>query len=108
MMTKSISLIVLCAGMVFASGTITPGSKAGLKCATTSVEGNITFLDVETGTFSVGHRKFKVAEHTAFRIPGATKDELKNAPLSKLPRDGKVKVQYCTKDGVPVEVKVQK
>ena len=107
-MTKSISLIVLCAGMVFASGTITPGSKAGLKCATTSVEGTLTFLDVETGTFTVGDRKFKAVDNTAFRIPGATKDELKNAPLSKLPKDGKVKVQYCTKDGVPVEVKVQK
>jgi hypothetical protein len=107
-MTKSISLIVLCSGMVFASGTITPGSKAGLKCATTSVEGNITFLDLETKTFRVGDRKFKAVDNTAFRIPGATKDELKNAPLSKLPRDGRVKVQYCTKDGVPVEVKVQK
>lgn len=107
-MRKSISLIVLCAGMVFASGTITPGSKAGLKCATTSVEGNITFLDVETKTFSVGERKFKVSDNTAFRIPGATKDELKNAPLSKMPRDGKVKVQYCTKDGTPVEVKIEK
>jgi|SRR6476660_1835120 hypothetical protein len=107
-MRKSISLIVLCAGMVFASGTITPGSKAGLKCATTSVEGNITFLDVETKTFSVGERKFKVSDNTAFRIPGATKDELKNAPLSKMPREGKVKVQYCTKDGTPVEVKIEK
>jgi hypothetical protein len=56
----------------------------------------------------VGERKFKVADNTAFRIPGATKDELKNAPLSKVPRDGKVKVQYCTKDGTPVEVKVEK
>ena len=107
-MRKSISLIVLCSGMAFASGTITPGSKAGLKCATTSVEGNITFLDVETKTFSVGDRKFKVADGTAFRIPGATKDELKNAPLSKLPKDAKVKVQYCSKDGVPVEVKIEK
>jgi hypothetical protein len=107
-MTKSISLIVLCAGMVFASGTITPGSKAGLKCATTSVEGNISFLDVESKTFTVGDRKFKVSDNTAFRIPGATKDELKNAPLSKVPKDAKVKVQYCTKDGSPVEVKIEK
>src|SRR5882724_4791091 len=107
-MRKSISLILLCSGMVFASGTITPGSKAGLKCATTSVEGTISFLDVETKTFTVGERKFKVADNTAFRIPGATKDELKTAPLSKLPRDAKVKVQYCSKDGVPVEVKVEK
>ena len=107
-MTKSISLMLLCSGMVFASGTITPGSKAGLKCATTNVEGNITFLDLETRTFSVGDRQFKVVDKTAFRIPGATKDELKNASLSKLPRDGKVRVQYCTKDGVPVEVTVEK
>jgi hypothetical protein len=107
-MTKSFCLILLFSGMVFASGTITPGSKAGLKCAMTSVEGNITFLDVEQKTFTVGERKFKVADNTAFRIPGATKDELKNAPLSKVPRDGKVKVQYCTKDGTPVEVKVEK
>ena len=107
-MIKYIGLIVLCSGMVFGSGTITPGSKAGLKCATTSVEGSITFLDVESRTFTVGDRKFKVADNTAFRIPGATKDELKNAPLSKLPRDSKVKVQYCTKDGSPVEVKLEK
>jgi hypothetical protein len=107
-MTKSISLIVLCAGIVFASGTITPGSKAGLKCAMTSVEGNISFLDVESKTFTVGDRKFKVSDNTAFRIPGATKDELKNAPLSKVPKDAKVKVQYCTKDGSPVEVKIEK
>ena len=45
---------------------------------------------------------------TGISIPGATKDELKNAPLSKLPKDAKVKVQYCSKDGVPVEVKVDK
>ena len=107
-MTRPISLLLLCSGMIFASGTITPGSKAGLKCATTSVEGNITFLDVETKTFSVGDRKFKVADNTAFRIPGATKDELKNAPLSKLRQDTKVKVNYCSKDGIPVEVKVEK
>jgi hypothetical protein len=70
-MTKSFCLILLFSGMVFASGTITPGSKAGLKCAMTSVEGNITFLDVEQKTFTVGERKFRwlTTRHSVFLAP---------------------------------------
>src|SRR5205823_2021510 len=107
-MRKFASLLLMCSAMAFASGTITPGGKAGMKCSTTSVEGVISFLDVESKTFTVGSRTFQVADSTAFRIPGATKDELKNAPLLKLQKDTKAKVVYCSKDGMPVEVKVEK
>jgi hypothetical protein len=107
-MRKSCGLILLFSAMAFGSGTITPGSKAAAKCPTTSVEGSISFIDVEQKEFTVSGRKFKVSDNTAFRIPGATKDELKNAPLMKLHNDGKVKVLYCTKDGSPVEVKAEK
>jgi hypothetical protein len=107
-MRKSCGLILLCSAMAFGSGTITPGSKGAVKCPTTSVEGTISFIDVEQKEFTVSGRKFKVSDNTAFRIPGATKDELKNAPLMKLHNDEKVKVRYCTKDGMPVEVKAEK
>jgi hypothetical protein len=107
-MRKSCGLILVCSAMAFGSGTITPGSKASAKCPTTTVEGSISFIDVEQKEFTVSGRKFKVSDNTAFRIPGATKDELKNAPLMKLHNDGKVKVLYCTKDGSPVEVKAEK
>lgn len=102
------SLILLFTSMAFASGTITPGSKGGARCATTSVVGTIGYLDVEQKSFQVADRSFKVAAETVFRIPGATKEELKNAPLAKMPKDAKVKVTYCTKDGAPVEVKVER
>jgi hypothetical protein len=77
-------------------------------CATTSLEGAVSSLDVAHNNVTVAGRTFKIAEETAFRIPGATKEELKDSPLSKVPRNAKVKILFCSKNGVPVEVKVER
>jgi hypothetical protein len=107
-MKKPFSLILLSFGAAFASGTVTQPANSGAKCATSSIEGPISALDVRQETLSVAGRSFKVGGDTSFRIPGSTRLELQAAPLSKVPKDAKVKVLYCTKDGTPVEVKVER
>jgi hypothetical protein len=102
-------LFILCSAAAFGSGTTTPGSKAGGgRCATSTIEGTVSAVDVERKTFVVRGRKFKVAGDTAFRIPGATKEDLKNAPLSKVTPNARAKVLYCSKDGTAVEVKLER
>jgi hypothetical protein len=107
-MSKRYGLILLCSAIAFASGTTTPATKTGAKCATSTVEGAITLLNLEQKTFSVAGHDFKVAADTTFRIPGATRQDLKETPLSKVPKNARVKVLYCTKDGTPVEVKIER
>jgi hypothetical protein len=102
-----LSLTWICSAMAFASGTTIVDSMFA-SCATTTVEGSIGSLDVANKTFTVGNRSFKIGEETAFRIPGATKEELKESPLSKVPRNAKVKILFCNKDGSPLEVKVER
>ena len=113
-MKKPISLIFLSAALAFASGTVTPSARpGGVRCATSSLEGVIAQVNVENKMFTVSgakneRRDFKVASDTLFRIPGVSKDDLKNAPLSKVGANERVKVFYCSKDGSPVEVKVER
>ena len=113
-MRKQLILVLLCSAAAFASGTITPKARAGKsRCATATFEGVISKVDVESKMFSVAGAKgeardFKVGQDTLFRVPGASKEELKNAPLSKVGTNARVKVFYCSKDGTPVEVKVER
>jgi hypothetical protein len=102
-----LSLVWLCSAGAFASGTTTLESTF-TGCATTSLEGAVGSLDITHNTFTVAGRTFKIGEETAFRIPGATKEELKDSPLSKVPRNAKVKILFCSKNGAPVEVKVER
>src|SRR5438270_8961570 len=101
-MRKRASLILLCSAMAFGSATVTPGARpGGARCAASSIEGEVSHVDAESKKFSVvgtnsETRNFKVGADTLFRIPGASKDDLKNAPLSKVPANAKVKVFYCT------------
>ena len=100
--------------LALASGTVTPGSRpGGARCATSSLDGVIAAVNVENKTFAVTgarneRRDFKLAGDTVFRVPGASKDDLKNAPLSKVHTNDRVKVSYCSKDGSPVEVKIER
>lgn len=111
---KLIHVALLGSAFAFASGTITPGAKkGGARCATSTVEGAISRIDVAQKSFSVtgpgnAVKHFKVAADTVFRIPGATPQELKDAPLSKVTANARVKVSYCSKDGTLVEVKVER
>lgn len=113
-MKKKLALTLFGAALAFGSGTVTPGARpGGNRCATSSLEGVISNVDVEDRTFSVAgakndQRKFKAASDTLFRIPGVSKDDLKNVPLSKVGTNNRVRVVYCTKDGSPVEVKVER
>ncbi len=113
-MRKQLILVFLCSAAAFASGTITPAARpGGSRCATSTIEGVISKVDVESKMFAVAGakgeaRNFKAAQDTVFRIPGASKEELKNAPLSKVGTNARVKVFYCSKDGSPVEVKVER
>jgi hypothetical protein len=102
-----LGLMWLYSAMAFGSGTTIVDSTFAT-CATTTLEGSIGFLDVANKTFTVGNRSFKIGEETAFRIPGATKEELKDSPLSKVPRNAKVKILFCNRDGSPIEVKVER
>jgi hypothetical protein len=113
-MRKQLTVVLLCSAVAFASGTVTPGARGGgNRCATSTIEGTISKVDVESKMFSVAGAKgeardFKVGQDAVFRIPGATKEELKNAPLSKVTTNARVKVFYCSKDGSPVEVKIER
>jgi hypothetical protein len=102
-----LGVMCLYSAIASASGTTTPESTF-TNCATTSLEGAVGSLDVTHNTFTVAGRTFKIGEETAFRIPGATKEELKDSPLSKVPRNAKVKILFCSKSGAPVEVKVER
>jgi hypothetical protein len=107
---KLLSFTLVCATLAFASGTVTP--KAA-RCAVSTIEGTVSKLDVPNRKFSVAgpnntSREFKIAPDTLFRIPGATPQQLKDAPLSKVSANARVKVSYCTRDGSPVEVKVER
>ena len=113
-MIKPVAFALLTTAMAFASGTIAPKSKTGgARCATSTIEGSIGKVDVERKAFAVmgpnrATREFKVSGDTVFRIPGATPEQLKDAPLSKVTPNARVKVSYCTKDGSPVEVKIER
>ena len=113
-MRKQLFLALLASAAAFASGTVTPGARpGGNRCAMSTIEGVISKVDVESKLFSVAGakneaREFKVNPATMFRIPGASKEALKDAPLSRVTTNARVKVSYCTKDGSPVEVKVER
>ena len=111
-MIQPIALTLLAAALAFASGTTTP-KPGGARCATSTLEGSVGKVDAERKIFAVvgpnrASREFKVSGDTIFRIPGATQEQLKNAPLSKVTANARVKVSYCTKDGSPVEVKIER
>jgi hypothetical protein len=108
-MIQRLGLMLCCASLAWASGTVTPKAKT---CATSTIEGAVTRVDAAAKSFSVagagGARDFKAAAKTEFRIPGVDAQTLKNSPLSKLTKNARVRVSYCTQDGSPVEVKVER
>jgi len=107
-MRRTFSVIVLFSGAAFASGTVDRLTDMGGRCATSSIEGVISSVDLKLNSLSVAGHSFKVSVDTSFRIPGATRQEMQDAPLSKVPKDAKAKVLYCSKDGRAVEVKVER
>jgi hypothetical protein len=111
-MRKWILLSALSCTFALASDTVTRNSRSGSRCATSTLEGAISKVDIDQKTFGVkgakASREFKVTPDTLFRIPGATQQQLKDAPLSKVTPNARVKVFYCTKDGTPVEVKIER
>ncbi|MEX2264007.1 MAG: hypothetical protein WD696_18790 [Bryobacteraceae bacterium] len=111
---KTLIIFFASVSMALASGTITPGGRPGSnRCATSSMDGRILDVDAENGQVSLdskkhGKKTFKVSENTVYRIPGATKEEIKNGPMLKIMPQAEAKIIYCRQDESVVEIKVKK
>ena len=109
----TIRLGLLCLALssaALASGTIQPGVGAIRNCPSASVDGKITFLDIESGDITVddkkkGETKLKAVDRTRYRIPDVKKADL---ALRQVKVDQEAKVTYCRDSAEIVEIKVKK
>ncbi|MBK9167704.1 MAG: hypothetical protein IPM24_09595 [Bryobacterales bacterium] len=103
-------LCIALASAALPSGTIQPGVGGIRGCPTASVDGKITFLEIESGEVTVddkkkGATKLKASDRTRYRIPGVRKEDL---ALRQVKVDQEAKVTYCRDSTEIVEIKVKK
>ena len=111
---RLVLLTISICGLAMASGTITPGARPGnMTCPTESADARLVAIDVESNEIQVeskknGKLKMRVLDATIFRVPGASKQDLKDSPLKTLQPESEAKVYYCKDSYELLEIKVKK